>query len=213
MTADRKWIDAQGRTVPDHLVTDAERMKDELAERLTAAAENLQKAELEFKKLAFAEMYAAKDLLSEKYGAKVGGRRGGFGFRRYDGSAEVRIEVSDRIVFGSELNDAKSLIDECLEDWAEGANANLRLLVEDAFQVNKAGRIDTNRVLGLRKFRMIDEKTGLPDERWARAMGAIDDAVIFDQTATYIRFYRREARGGERKQVVLDFSALPIGGE
>ena len=119
----------------------------------------------------------------------------------------MKIEIADRIVFGPELQAAKALIDECLEDWARSANDNLRLLVEDAFSVNKAGRIDTKRVLGLRKFNMKNDD-GTPDQRWVQAMEAITDALIVDQTTTYIRFYRRDDRTNELDRISLDISSL-----
>lgn len=209
MSDDRKtWIDPQGRTVPDHLVTDAERMKDELAERLVAAAEALQAAQLALKGNSFAEMYAAQSLIFEQWGAKIGGKKGGFSVRNYDGSAEVEISVQDRIVFSSELQAAKALIDECIEGWSEGANENLKLLVDDIFSVNQAGKIDTRRVLSLRKFKIRDQETGELDQRWERAMDAVSQAMIVDRTATYIRFYRLNEQTNSLDQVVLDFSKL-----
>lgn len=207
MIAATKWIDPQGRAVPDSMVTAADRMKDELANRLSDGADRLQLLVVEFKRLALDEMAAAKGLLFDQYGVKIGGKKGGFGIRSFDGSTEVKVEVADRIIFGPELQAAKALIDECIEAWSEGANDNIRTLVEDAFQVNKAGRIDTKRVLGLRKLPMKDQD-GNPDARWGRAMDAISDAMIVDQTAIYIRFYRRDARTNGMDQIVLDFSAL-----
>lgn len=208
MTDTKKiWTDPQGRSVPDHLVTDAERMKDELAERLVAGAEALRLAEVSFKEQAFSEMYAAKALLFEQWGAKIGGPRGGFSVRTYDGSAEVEISVQDRIAFSSELQVAKALIDECISGWSEGANENLKLLVDDIFSVNQAGKIDTRRVLGLRKYKIKDD-LGHIDQRWERAMDAVSAAMITDQTATYIRFYRRNQETNSLDQVALDFSKL-----
>ncbi|MDQ7775186.1 MAG: DUF3164 family protein [Paracoccus aminovorans] len=207
MTAQRKWFDRQGREYPDHLVSDADRMKDELAERLVSGAEGIQQAMAAFKKTAMDEMYAAKALLFEKYGAKLGGQKGGFGIPAFDGSAEARICIADRITFGPELQAAKALIDECIENWAEGANQNIIVLINDAFQVNKAGRIDTKRVLRLQKLN-IRHKDGSPDERWEKAMQAISDALIVDDTATYIRFYRRNERTNGMELVNLDFSSL-----
>lgn len=201
------WLNPLGHKVPDHLVTPAERMKDELSDRLVSSAEGVQATMAAFKKAALDEMYAAKDLLFEKYGAKLGGKKGGFGIKSYDGSAEVRLDVADRISFGPELQAAKALIDECIESWAEGADPNIRVLIDDAFQVNKAGRIDTKRVLGLRKL-PIRRKDGSLDERWQRAMDAITDALIVDQTAIYVRFYRRNDRTRGMELVNLDFSAL-----
>ncbi|WP_193668266.1 DUF3164 family protein [Paracoccus kondratievae] len=207
MTATKTWTDRQGRMVPDHLVSDAERMKDELAHRLVSNAEGVQRVQLTFKKSAMDEMYAAKALLFEKYGARIGGQKGGFGISSFDGSAEVRICVADRITFGPELQAAKALIDECIESWAEGADPNIIVLINDAFQVNKAGRIDTKRVLRLQKL-PIRRPDGSQDERWEQAMQAITDALIVDDTATYIRFYRRNDRTGAMDLVNLDFSSL-----
>lgn len=207
MTDAKTWVDPQGRTVPDHMINDADRMKDELAERLVSGAEALQAAMAAFKKSALDEMYAAKDLLFEKYGTKVGGKKGGFSIRTYDGSAEAKIDVADRISFGPELQAAKALIDECIASWSEGADPNIKVLIDDAFQVNKAGRIDTKRVLSLRKL-PIKDSDGNADDRWSRAMDAITDAVIVDQTAIYLRMYRRNERTNELQYVTLDFSAL-----
>lgn len=207
MTTQKLWTDPQGRTVPDHLVSDADRMKDELSERLVEGAEGVQKVMDAFKKSSMDEMQAAKALLFEKYGAKIGGQKGGFGIRSYDGATEVRISVADRIIFGPELQVAKALIDECIASWAEGADPNIMVLINDAFQVNKAGRIDTNRVLRLQKL-PIRRPDGSRDERWEQAMEAITQALIVDETATYIRFYRRNAQTNAMDLVNLDFSAL-----
>ena len=209
MTAEEKWINSEGRKIPASMVTPADRMKHELANRLADQADVLQETIRVFKRAALDEMAAAKTLLFEQYGVKVGGPRGGFSIISFDGATKAEVSVADRFVFGPELQAAKVLIDECIESWSDGANDNLRVLVEDAFQVNKAGRIDTKRVLGLRKLQMKDA-AGQPDERWGRAMEAISDAMIVDQTAIYIRFYRRNPRTNGMDQIGLDFSGIEV---
>lgn len=210
MNVEKKWINPQGKPIPDSMVTAADRMKDELANRLADEAEELQRTIAAFKRRALHEMAAAKELLFEQYGVKVGGHKGGFSIISFSGQTKVEVAVADRIVFGPELQAAKALIDECIESWSDGASDNLRVLVEDAFQVNKAGRIDTKRVLGLRKLPMKDAD-GNPDARWGRAMDAISDAMIVDQTAIYIRFYRRNIMTNGMDQIVLDFSGIEVG--
>lgn len=198
------WLDAKGNRVRLANISATDQMKDEVARRLVEQAKGVQATMAEFKKTAFDEVMAAKGLIFEKYGVSLGGKKGNITLKSYDGSVEVQVAVADVISFGPELQAAKALIDECIEDWAEGANDNIRTLVEDAFQVNKAGRIDTGRVFGLRRLKMTDKKTGAPDPRWARAMDAIADAVQVDGSATYIRFYDRSAGGA----VTLDFAKL-----
>ena len=76
----------------------------------------------------------------------------------------------------------------------------MRTLIEDAFQVDKKGRINTQRILGLRKLK-IEHAT------WKRAMEAIGDAVTVTGSCTYYRVYERDDRG-EYRQLSLDFSGI-----
>jgi hypothetical protein len=83
--------------------------------------------------------------------------------------------------------------------WSEGANDNIRALIDHAFQVNKEGRIDTHRVLGLRRL-------DIEDADWKRAMDAISDAVRVSGSKTYVRFYQIDAETGQRAAITLDLA-------
>ncbi|WP_420344243.1 DUF3164 family protein [Paenirhodobacter sp.] len=203
---EKMWKDSEGRMVPASLVKPADKMKDEVARSLLPRAREIRDIMAGFKADAMAEMFAAKDLIFEQYGAKIGGKKGNFSITSYDGTLEVEVSVADRITFGPELQAAKALIDECIASWSPGANDNMIALVDHAFQVNKSGRIDTGRVLGLRKLEMKDANGG-PDAKWQAAMQAISDAVKVHGTATYIRFYEAD-EAGNRNAVVLDFAKL-----
>lgn len=72
--------------------------------------------------------------------------------------------------------------------------------MNDAFQVDQAGKISTGRVLGLRRAKIEDEK-------WQRAMAAIGDSIQVANTKPYIRFYERDARG-EYVAINLDMAAV-----
>ena len=203
------WKDSAGRMVPLANISESDQMKNELAQRLCAAAEQVRDQAAEFKRNSMAEMNAARDLIFERFGAKVGGEKGNFTIKSFDGSCYAEVSVAERVSFGIELKAAKSLIDECIENWAaEGdLNPNIRALVEHAFQVNKAGRIDTQRVLGLRKLKMVGTD-GNPDPVWDRAMDAVAEALNVDGTAIYLRFYRRNPTTDRHEQIALNFSDL-----
>lgn len=209
MTQEPMWINAVGHHVPLSQVSDSDQMKDELARRLCDGADLVSAAMAAFKKAAMDEMMSARDLIFEKFGAKIGGAKGGFSIKSYDGSCEVEVSVADRVSFGPELQAAKALIDQCIESWADDGDLDprIRTLVEHAFQVNKAGRIDTQRVLGLRKLPMKD-RAGNPDFGWARAMDAVTEALNVDGTATYLRFYRRNPKTNRMDQISLSFPDL-----
>lgn len=203
------WKNAAGHLIPVDQVSESDKMKDELAKQLCDEADALKAQIAAFKARAMGEMNAARTLIFEKFGAKIGGAKGGFAIKSFDGGCEAEVSVAERVSFGVELQAAKALIDECIETWADAGDLDprIRALVEHAFQVNKAGRIDTQRVLGLRKIPMKD-RDGVPDAGWARAMEAVTEALNVDGSATYLRFYRRNPATNKREQISLNFSDL-----
>ena len=86
-------------------------------------------------------------------------------------------------------------------DWSEGSRDEIKVLVNDAFRVDREGRINTGSVLGLRRLEIKDEK-------WQRAMTAISDSVRVDGSKPYIRFYERAEGSDEYVAIPLDFAAL-----
>ncbi len=195
------WKDAQGNLVPEAKVKDEHKLEDQLVRDQVAAAKKLNAALAEFKNSSLNEAAAFRALIAERYGAKKGGRKGNMTLRTFDGAFEMQVAVAENLSFGPELQAAKDLIDECIERWSEGANDNIHALVNHAFQVSKEGRIDTGRVLGLRKL-------DIEDPEWHRAMTAIADAVRVTSSKTYIRFYSIDPDTGIRTAIPLDLAAV-----
>lgn len=193
--------DAQGNLVPETKVKPEHKLEDELVQRLAGSAQSIRSTLFAFKNAALGEADAFRQLVAEKYGATKGGAKGNMTLRSFDGSLEMQVAVSDTLSFGPELQAAKELIDTCVERWSEGANDNIRALVNHAFQVNKEGRIDTGRVLGLRRLE-------IEDGEWRRAMDAISDAVRVTSSKTYLRFYEVDTDTGARRAISLDLAAV-----
>lgn len=198
---DKVWINTQGHTVPDALVKPQHKLEDDLVRKLISEARTFNDALGKMKLFTFDEVNAFRDLLAEEYDTKRGGSRGGMTFRTYDGSLEVQISVGENIAFGPELEVAKELIDACILRWSEDANDNIKVLVQDAFQTNKQGRINTGRVLGLRSLK-------IEDDEWKKAMDAIGDAVRKTTSKTYARFYEIDTETGARTAIPLDIAAV-----
>lgn len=193
--------DAQGALVPRDKIKPQHLLEDQMVQDLGRSALQLSEALSIFKESALGKASDFRDLLAQEYDTARGGRKGNLTFRSFDGSVEMQVAVSDQISFGPELQNAKDLIDECILEWSEGANANIRALIDQAFQVNKVGRIDTHRVLGLRRL-------DIKDAKWARAMDAISDAVRVHSSRTYLRFYQVDPETGARHPIPLDLAAL-----
>jgi hypothetical protein len=152
----------------------------------------------DFNKNAQEEIEAFVELLAEKYGAKEGGRKGNITVISFDGKYRIVRAVSDRLEFDERLQAAKALIDECIKEWTEGSRSEIRALIDSAFQVDKAGRINAKRILGLRRLNIHDQK-------WQRAMEAISDSLQVTGSRTYLRIYERDDLGGYR-QLAMDMN-------
>lgn len=192
--------DAKGRLVPERLVKPADRLEDQTVRTIMGYAEELSAQIARFKGHTFDDVYSLIDLINEQYGVQKGGRKGNITLTTFDGCQKVQVAVADRIVFGPSLQAAKKLVDECIASWSEGAHENLRALVDEAFAVDKEGHVNRERIFGLRRL-------AIEDERWKRAVEAIDESVRVIGSTVYVRFYRRPAPDAPWQAVTIDLAS------
>lgn len=197
-------FDSKQRMVPITMVDDYDMEINDFVIKHTAKAREIQTVLRQFKRDVFDDCNAFQELLAEKYESKKkkGGAKGGFSFTAYDGKQQIKITVQDRITFGPELQIAKELIDECVQDWSSNANDYLKVLVNDAFEVDREGNLNTSRILSLRKH-----KDKIIDQRWINAMEAIADAIMVTGSKTYLNFRERTSEG-KLINIPLDLAAL-----
>ena len=195
------WQDASGNLVPDTKVKDIDKLRHQVVTELCQMAELQQQGLATFKLQAMQDVAALVSTSLEQYGVKHGGEKGNVTLVSYDGRYKLVRSNQDKIVFGEQLMAAKALIDECVHEWAQGANDNIRALVNHAFQTDKEGKINTGRVLGLRQLKIDDEK-------WKQAMQAIADSMQTASTKSYVRFYKRDEESGEYLSISLDVAAV-----
>lgn len=194
--APQTMTDSQGRLVPIDLVKPLDKLRDQTVQVIVARAHMLQQAVVAFKADTMSDLTAFLSTSAEEYGKTFGGEKGNVTLMSYDGRYKVLIAIDESIVFDERLQVAKKIIDECIVRWSEGSRSEIRALVNDAFYVDKAGRLNTNRILGLRRL-------AIEDPEWKRAMQAITDSIQVADSKQYIRIYERDSRG-EYKQIALD---------
>ena len=189
---------AKGHLIPIDKVKPVDKLRDEVVKDMIAIAIK-QRADMRLAKRklfdAFNDFVA---LSAQEYDVQMGGKKGNTTLLSYDGKYKVQLAVAENIVFDERLQVAKTLIDECLTDWTQDSNDNIKALINQAFQVDKEGNISTGRVLALRSL-------DINDAKWDRAMDAISDAIQVTDTKEYIRFYERDDTGAYH-QISLDFS-------
>lgn len=192
--------DAKGRLVPEDQIKEIDQERDCLITDLVAEAREISARLRAFRLRAHADIAAFADLSAEKYGAKRGGKKGNLTLTSFDGRLRVARAIADQLTFDERLQAAKSLVDECLKEWSADARPELITLITDAFQVDRAGKIDTARILSLRNL-------DIKDDRWQRAMEAISDSLQVASTRSYIRIYARsDSDDAAWNQINLDLA-------
>jgi len=195
------WTDTLGRLVPESKISDIDKLRHQCVIDLCTLARAEHERLHTFKRRAFDDVSALVATSAQQYGVTTGGQKGNITLTSYCGRFKVVRHMHERITFGEQLLAAKDLVDQCVTAWSAGASDNIRALVQHAFQVDKEGKINTGRVLGLRRL-AIDEPL------WRTAMEAIADSLQSAGTTAYLRFYERENAQLPWRPIALDIAGV-----
>jgi hypothetical protein len=200
-TPDGYRKDGKGRLIPVESIKEIDLARDSLVVEIIKKAQSVNKMLAQFKATTFGDIQAFIDLSAERYGAKVGGAKGNVSLTTFDGRYMIKRAVSDTLTFDEGLQAAKALIDECVHEWTEGARSEIRALINDAFNVDKEGKISTGRILSLRRL-------DIQDEKWLRAMNALSESVRVQCSKSYIRVYERIGDTDQYQPIPLDMAGV-----
>ncbi len=191
---------ADGALIPASKVADIDKDRTRVVTQLCELAKVQSLAIAEFKARATAEVLDFVGRSLAEYDVAHGGKKGNVTLVTFDGRYKIIRQMQDTLVFDERLQAAKALMDECIVLWSKTTNGNIKVLVNDAFQVDKAGKINVGRVLRLRSLKIEDEK-------WQLAMKAIGDSMQVSGSKPYIRFYER-SEAGDYVAISLDVATL-----
>lgn len=198
--AGRKYMrDARGGLLPIEAVKPEHKLEDETVRKIVGYARDLSDQIARFKAHTFDDLGAFEALLAQEYGATRGGAKGNKTFLTVDGCFKVQVQVADHIDFGPQLQIAKGLVDECLNEWSAEARPEIRAIVTRAFNTDKAGQINRSEIFMLLRLE-------ISDERWRRAMDAIRDAMRVVGSKTYVRVYERDAPDASWRSISIDLA-------
>lgn len=189
---------SHGHLVPISMVRDIDRERDDLVRGIVTQAKEMSTLIGDFKVEVMGDIEAFVELSAERFDTKLGGGKGNITLMSYDGRYKVQRSIGEHLIFDERLQVAKALIDDCINTWSEGSRDEIRVLINDAFQVDQQGKVNTQRILGLRRL-------AITDKRWSKAMNAIGESIQIAGTKAYIRVYERQA-DGSFQQIRLDVS-------
>ena len=194
--------DGKGNLVAIANIKQTDLIKDEFVKKAIDKAIKMQEALAEFKQSLMAEADDFIELLAQEHGVNLGGRKGNVMLRTFDSQLKVTLQTQERIELGPELTLAKQLIDQCLDEWTEGGNQNIKAIVSKTFNTDKQGSLNPQRILALRKLEITDDSG-----KWAKAMNIIAESVGVVDSTRFIRFYKQDDNGIEQA-ISLDIAKL-----
>ena len=199
---DDYMADAQGRLVHKDHVEEIDKCRDELVRHIVHNALSVQQRLIDFKENSMSQIEQFVELSAMDYDVQIGGRKGNITLYSYDGRYKLQVAIAEYLVFDERLQVAKKMIDDCLTNWTEGSRSEVKTIIQDAFSVNQEGKINTRRILSLRKL-------AIEDPMWRRAMDAISDSLQVAGSKQYLRIYERgEGAKDAWKHVSLDMAAI-----
>lgn len=193
--------DAKGALWPIETIKPIDRARDDLVREISAKAAAMSDILAKFKAELFGDIETFVTLSGEQYGVAMGGKKGNVSLVSFDGRYKVQRSITESLTFDERLQVAKELVDQCIHEWSEGARIEIRALINDAFQVDKEGRVNTARILSLRRLDITDEK-------WQRAMLAISESLQVAGSKPYVRVYERVGDSDQYKPIALDIAAV-----
>jgi len=197
------WKDARGSLVPVDLIKPIDKQRDQLVREIVENAKQLNELMTKFKANTFGDIEAFVDLSLQEYNTKLGGKKGNVSLATFDGQFKVVRVNADNINFDERIQAAKELIDECVAEWSVGARPEIKAIIDNAFAVDKQGKISIGRVLNLRRL-------DIKDPRWIKAMDAISDSLQVVGCTSYIRVYERVGDTDNYMHIPLDMAAVRL---
>ena len=199
---ERIFTNSRGFKVPESEMQPQDVLKHDLImENINKAIEYSAQIDA-FKRKVFKDIHDFIALLADHYNTDTDIGKGNMNFTSYCQRYQIKIGVSDVIQFGVEIDIAKKIIGEVIQDELGETSDFLKEIVNDAFQTDKQGHYNKTRIMALRKYRR-----SCDHPKWGDAMRALDDGIIAGSTKTYITFHQRN-EFGKWEQITLASKSL-----
>lgn len=192
--------DAKGRLTAIEMVKPLHKLQDEMVRKEFGFAFAISAQLSRFKGHVYENLGSFDALMAQEFGLTKGGAKGNRTYSSFDGLMKIEVRIQDRIAFGPEMQIAKALFDECLNEFAASTAPELRTIVTNAFDTDKEGQINRTNV-----FILLN--TPSEDGRWIKGQEAIRSAMHVIGSKSYLRFQFREAFDAPWNTLTIDLAS------
>lgn len=197
----RYMRDAKGSLVPLELVKPADKLEDETVRKVIGHALDLSDRITRFRGHTMTDLGEFDALLAQEYKVRKGGKKGNRSYQTFDGLQKVVVQVQDTVDFGPQLQQAKNLLDECMNEWAADARPEIQAIITRAFNTDKEGKVNRSEIFMLLRL-------DITDDRWQEAMRAIREAMRVSCSKEYVRFYTRNNPEANWQAISINIAAV-----
>jgi len=207
MKPEKTMTDAQGQSVPVRYVNRYDRQRDRLVRQI---AEDWARERLRIRALyetTEARLRLLEDLAAEGRTDRKLGRRGNFQATTFDGLIQASRSARYELRFDDRLRVAQEIIDEIIQEKAEGIDEDLAALIKGVFRPTGDGFLSQARVMGLFRLK-------IKHPRWQEAMDLIRDSIESRRGKNLLAVREKRSRDAEWESILLDIAAVaPVLGD
>jgi len=197
----KKYIDAEGREIPGRFISRQKRKADKVVESVFRDVKRYREQTAKVKQRIEKKVEEYLKYLAEEY--KTGKDwKGNAVIMNIAQDKRIGVQVHTRVEFDERIMIAKQKIDSCLSRWSDGAKEELRMIVQQAFSVNRKGMYDRKQLFGLMKLQ-------IRDKEWQDAMELIKESMQVVIYKTYMYFEERNERG-EWKRLPMNYTDIEV---
>jgi hypothetical protein len=203
-------VDAKGRHCPVDIISAVDLARDALVRDRNQQAADLSKLIEDFKNETFADIDAFIAISNAEHGAKIGilsenskraAWKGNLQLINYNNTQKIRLMISDRIAFNEKLHSAMTKMQQLISQHSSGVDEIIKVLINEAFRVDKTGQIDAKKIMELRRYK-------IKHELWQSAMQDINDSIQIVGSKAYLQFYTRDTPESEWQSIPLDIARV-----
>lgn len=209
------WLDARGSAIPAKYIDKKDKLRDEC---VTKAVSEMLKLEEQMTKVKSKVLGMIGKYLDSIGRSQDEQWKGNLTLRDFSNSLALEIAINDSIQFDEKLQIAKNIIDDLVAKWGENSAKELVAVFQQAFNVDKSGRINQAMILRLLKLK-------IEGPEWEQAMNLIRESIQVIGSKRYLVAKRRiqsdipgsskatgkktaATRDGEWETVNLNFSSM-----
>lgn len=201
-SSDPTWNDEAGISIPFNRITKAERLMERHSAKIVrdALAVNSKLVALR-DTISELSMEAYEAFMEEKNSNKE--TKGNFSWFNFNRSIKIEVSISEAIQFDDlTITAAKEKFQQFLEENVTSKIDFVKQMITDAFETQRAGKLDAKRILGLIRY-----ESKINNALFSEAVKLIQESIRRPKSKTYFRVWLKDETGAY-KNIELNLSSL-----